>query len=493
MQKIGPGFLIAERYQFVELIGEGGMGKVYLAEDLLLSRRVAIKTVHPEMSNTSEIAQRIDRECRLHARLGVQPNIVALHDRLVEDGRIFLIMEYIDGGTLENLFQVCNEKEPVLSPEQGGDIVNQVLAGLQCIHNHGMVHNDVKPANILLHKLADGSYLAKLMDFGIAVLPGSDAVGTHQLKDPLEGGPGTPTYMAPECIDPDTFGEVGACSDLYAAGVILYQFLAGRPPFTGSMAEIFTGHIKQHPDFASLESKVSPQYLEVLAKILQKKQEDRYQSASAFTSALTGAGPFGKALGENTIHLDNEAQTEKTLPITHPPKSALQPVIPKGVTGSGLLARLLADPKKMGMTAGILVITVIGGVSWFLGQEQATKDSANRADRNVENISASAPLFGEGSKDSGHITEYRLSPPVTSAEPRQEAGEEFEYQVDSSEPEDSLKVFQAARQEKLSQLTGKDHVAENAERGASPAMVPEDSATGSDWKVIQKYSRRIGP
>lgn len=505
MRKIGPGFLIEERYQFVELIGEGGMGKVYLADDLLLSRKVAIKTLHPQISNTPEVAQRIDRECRLHARLGVQPNLVALYDRIVADERIFLIMEYVEGVTLDRMLLMKNGDKPVLTPEQAVDIIGQVLVGIQCIHNHGMVHNDVKPANILLYKPENGNYLAKLMDFGIAALPVIGEVVPPKAKGHSVKGPGTPTYMAPECIDGRHFGEVGNRSDLYAAGVILYQLLAGQPPFTGSMKEILTGHLNKFPDIKKLESKVAPLYLEILEKALQKEQDKRYQSASSFSAALAGLGTPVNTPGDNLPLQDNKPLAEKTLPMNEVPKSALYQAAPTRHAINWRRPKILFSRKRLVAAAGVFIMALISTAFWHSGDNQTKRDSGPVAEAGGDNLaSRSADRHLDGTiKGQVDVTEYRLIPPITSTQPTLEPIQTIESPGDSSVSENALRVFHAARQEKLNRLLAVQHEEGQVKRvppvsagevaAATPVIDTEKEPAVSEWKVVNKYSRKIGP
>ena len=278
------GGLIAGRYRLLRPLGEGGMGNVYLAEDLVLARQVAVKTVRPELSGNEEVRSRIKRECRLHAAIGAHPNIVTLYDTVEENGHIYLVMEYFAGETLAGRLAATNGSRG-LPLNKALDIVRQLLRALACIHHRDIVHRDIKTSNILLQLQPDGHYLAKLTDFGIAWAEIESDTMTR-LTSLGTQGPGTPVYMAPERIDPQTFGEVCPASDLYAVGIILYELLTGQPPFTGTMTEIFSGHLVQQPALKALPHTIPAHLHVVLRTALAKQPTERYQDAECFIAAL---------------------------------------------------------------------------------------------------------------------------------------------------------------------------------------------------------------
>jgi serine/threonine-protein kinase len=276
--------LIAGRYRLIQPLGEGGMGNVYLAEDQRLARQVAVKTIRPALSSNAEVRARIELECRLHAAIGVHPNIVTLHDTVEENGRLYLVMEYFVGETLAGGL-AATYRSPGYPLQLTLDIISQILGALSCIHGRDMVHRDIKTANILLQPRADGRYLVKLTDFGIALID-TESEAMHRLTSLGTQGPGTPIYMAPERIDPQTFGAICPATDLYAVGIILYELLTGEPPFKGSMTEVFTGHLMQPPALQKLSPALPAGIHTVLHRALAKKPGDRYQDAQAFLDDL---------------------------------------------------------------------------------------------------------------------------------------------------------------------------------------------------------------
>jgi len=285
------GGLVAGRYRFVRPLGTGGMGNVYLADDLLLARRVAVKTVRPELSDNEEVRGRIKRECRMHAAIGVHPHIVTLYDTVEENGHIYLVMEYFAGATLAACL-AAPTGPPGLPLHQALDVIRQLLQALACIHDHDIVHRDIKTSNILLQMQPNGRYLAKLTDFGIARAE-TEPGDLTRLTSFGTQGPGTPVYMAPERIDPQTFGDICPATDLYAVGIILFELLTGGPPFKGSMTEIFSGHLVQQPTLNGLPPDIPAGLDTVLFKALAKQPADRYQDAASFIRTLTAIGEGG--------------------------------------------------------------------------------------------------------------------------------------------------------------------------------------------------------
>ncbi len=280
------GWKLADRYEFIRVLGTGGTGTVYLARDLLLKRQVAVKTILPALAGNSEVRRRLDRECRLHAAIGVHPNIVTLYDKIEDEGRIYLVMEYVQGELLADLLSSKPDgNSAVLSVNDAVSLVGQILQAIGCIHEHGILHRDIKTSNILVQQQVEGKIPAKLMDFGIARLEENEETLTR-LTQLDSSGPGTPAYMAPERIDPRTFGESGPATDLYSVGVILYQLLSDGPPFRGTITEIFNGHLSRPVDLSRLREDISPGLRDIIAKALAKDPKDRFPDAGSFAEAL---------------------------------------------------------------------------------------------------------------------------------------------------------------------------------------------------------------
>ncbi len=224
-----PGQPFDGRYRVLGRLGVGGMATVYLAEDSSLGRKVALKVMAERYAEDGEFVERFRREAQAAARLN-HPNIIAVYDRGEADGRPYIAMEYLQGRTLKQVIQ----KEGPLSPERAIAVAMQVLAGLRYAHEHGVVHRDVKPHNVLVGD--DGRI--KVTDFGIA------HAGDPQMTE-VGSIVGTAQYLSPEQA---RGRSVGPQTDIYSLGVVLYEMLAGRVPFEGdSSVAIAMQHVSDDP------------------------------------------------------------------------------------------------------------------------------------------------------------------------------------------------------------------------------------------------------
>jgi serine/threonine protein kinase len=294
------GQIVADRYRIVELLGEGGMGAVYRGEHTTLHKRVAVKFLHPELSRSTEVVSRFQREAQAAAILD-HPNVVAAHDfGRDEDGSFFLVMDFVDGTTLGAVL----EKEGRLSPARVLHIARHVGAALARAHEMGIVHRDLKPDNIVLVQREGDAEFAKVIDFGIAKLNQRMTNGKSLTQVGMVFG--TPEYMAPE----QALGaEVDNRADLYALGVLLFESITGRRPFDAEDVVSLLGMQMSAPVPKLLEMAPDldvPAELDAFfAKALAKKPSERFSTATelvaAFSQALgqtfTGLGP--SATGRN--------------------------------------------------------------------------------------------------------------------------------------------------------------------------------------------------
>lgn len=279
--------LPGHRYRIIRKLGSGSMGEVHLAEDTKLHRRVAIKSIRADRTAAGQILRRIKRECLLHARIGAHPHIVTLFDLHDEGDQLHLVMEYVDGDTLDHVLAGYRRESRSFPIGDAVDIAIQCLHGLAHVHARGIIHRDIKPANVILTQDGAGRYIAKIMDFGVARQEEQDPDVTT-LTHPGSRSPGTPLYMAPEQIDSVTYGPVVPASDLYAVGVMLYQLVAGQTPFTGSLTDVFNGHLNLDPRPIVRPSGRVPHPLltDAIDRALEKHSHLRFASAAEFAAEL---------------------------------------------------------------------------------------------------------------------------------------------------------------------------------------------------------------
>jgi eukaryotic-like serine/threonine-protein kinase len=265
------GELIVGRYELEELVGEGGMSSVYRAYDTVLERRVAIKILHEHFSRDPEYVERFRREARAIARLA-HPNVVTVIDRGEWDGRQFIVFEHVAG---ENLKAVIVREGP-LPVDRALSLACQIARALAFAHELGIVHRDVKPHNVLL----DGSGTAKVTDFGIARALDTDdgltATGTVL---------GTGQYLSPEQANGERADER---SDQYSLGVVTFELLTGEVPYSGdSLMALALRHVKDPvPSVRAVRPEVPEPVDAVVARMLAKRQEDRFGSMEEAAEAL---------------------------------------------------------------------------------------------------------------------------------------------------------------------------------------------------------------
>lgn len=314
--------LIAKRYRIISSLGQGGMADVYLAKDGILNREVAIKILRGDMATNPVALLRFQREANSSASLS-HPNIVEVYDVGEEDGKHYIVMEYIDGDNLKQLIS----KRGALSKEEAVDIMKQLVSATACAHKEGIIHRDIKPQNVLMK--ADGTL--KMADFGIAMA--QDAVQLTQTDSVM----GSVHYLAPEL----SRGEVATYqSDIYALGIVLYELLRGEPPFSGDApVQIAMKHIREEmPSIRQFNSTI-PQTLEnVILKATAKNKNFRYRTAEEMLEDLsTCLDP--KRAKEKKVEFELDDGNGKTIVIDQ-------------------VARMENEDKKKSKTTWILAVSV---------------------------------------------------------------------------------------------------------------------------------------
>jgi len=272
------------KFKIIRLLAEGGMGAVFLAEDVKLRRKIAVKKIRYQTDDPESrriMLARFDREARGAGRLS-HPNVVTVLDYDQVGGQPLLIMEYVDGHPLRDELQGGK----ALPPARVAKIVIDLLKGLEAIHEAGLIHRDLKPANVMLTREGDR---VKILDLGLVKFAETDDPANEHTAVTKAGVPmGTGFYMSPEQINarPEARAIDGR-ADIYAVGVMCYHLLTGKPPFDGIKAPIFDQHrLDPLPEIVSPFGELSPALKAVVHKAAAKKPCDRFQTAKEMRQAL---------------------------------------------------------------------------------------------------------------------------------------------------------------------------------------------------------------
>jgi len=279
-ENLTSGSILAGRYEIIEELGKGGMGQVYVAEDQRLKRRVAVKVLPVEMTHSDESRKRFEREAKAVAALS-HPNILAIHDFGEDRGAPFAVMELLDGDTLRDIL-----RENPLPPSAAMDYAKQIASGVAYAHEQGIIHRDLKPENIMITK--EGR--AKILDFGLAksrFLEGGAQEAAVTITQATEPGMimGTLGYMSPEQVRGK---DIDHRSDIFSYGAVLYEMIAGRRAFSGeSPADTMSAILKEDPPrLAGMVQRLPPALESIIKRCLEKRREDRFQSARDVIFAL---------------------------------------------------------------------------------------------------------------------------------------------------------------------------------------------------------------
>lgn len=380
------GETLAGKYRVEERLSVGGMGTVYRGTHVLMDKKVAIKVLRPSLAADETIVARFSREARAASRIS-HPHALSVTDfGEAEGGVVFLIMEFLDGRTLKEVIR----QEGPLALQRVVEIMKQICAALEAAHAEGVIHRDLKSDNIMLLKTTGADY-AKVLDFGIAKLQQPAGAQDPDLTSP-DLIVGTPHYMSPEQCS--QVGDLDARSDVYSLGVILYEMLVGRVPFTGaSPTAIMLKHLQEPaPSVLSDRPDLAQGVDIVISKALAKRVDDRYQSAAALVEDLVIAA------GNGLLELPpNVPVTNRIVVPTAPPEeladeqTLVRPRVPLAAPAMGRLQQPAQAPPGSFSPWRIIVpaaagLLVVFGVLFAFTRTPTTTTNANQ--QNVPMLSA---------------------------------------------------------------------------------------------------------
>ncbi|MGA2361497.1 MAG: protein kinase [Candidatus Aminicenantales bacterium] len=330
-EELTTGTLFASRYQIVDELGGGGMGKVYRALDTKVGEEIAVKVIKPEIAADKATVERFKNELKI-ARKIVHKSVGRVYDLNEDRGMFYITLEYVRGEDLKAFIRSSGQMAVGTSLR----VARQVAEGLAEAHGLGVVHRDLKPSNIMIDR--DGN--ARIMDFGIARLVGARGITGGNVMV------GTPEYMSPEQVEGK---EAGPASDLYSLGIVLFEMLTGRLPFEGET--LLSVAVKQKSEPPPDPRKLNPQIPEdlnrIILKCLEKSKDKRYQSATAFLADLAGV--------------------EKSLPTTPHPLPVRKPLTSKEIT-----VRL--PSKRVWIPGAALLVALAAFLVWqFIPEKEAAR------------------------------------------------------------------------------------------------------------------------
>ena len=395
-------------YQINAHLGQGGMGNVFRATDKMLGREVALKMLHPQLTMQAQFLERFKKEARVLAQL-LHPNIAVIYNFIEQDGHHFMVMEYVEGTSLDDLLK----KYKTLPASFVVPVFIQALEGLQHAHKKNILHRDIKPSNLML--TTDGTL--KIMDFGIAKVAG------EQKMTQVNKIVGTVEFMAPELIQGK---EASAASDIYAMGVTLYELVSGQLPFESDtdfnlMQAILKKKIKP---LEKLGATIPKALSDIVMKALDKNPDNRYPDARSFQQALINAFPNYRDIDVNTLQVVSfQSTAQGSRAITQPNNELLtavagmetrfeSPVAGSGATFFQRVKQKLEDNRKI----ALLICALLLGLVIF--SVILTKTNSSDQNKLAQNDTPKQKLPEVPVNDQS----FNITPPVNNTTPVENKG-----------------------------------------------------------------------
>ena len=358
---LSKGQKINDRYEIIKSIGEGGMANVYLAKDKILDRKVAIKVLRGDLSGDEKFIRRFQREALSVSNLS-HPNIVEVYDVGEEEGQHYIVMEYIEGKTLKQLIQ----KRGALTIEEVIDIMGQITDGLAHAHEAYIIHRDIKPQNIMI--LDNGTI--KITDFGIAM-----ALNATQLTQ-TNSVMGSVHYLPPEQAN----GKGSTVkSDIYSAGILMYELLTGSVPFKGDTAvEIALKHMKDKMPSIRKQNPLIPQSVEnIVLRATAKNPKNRYDSAREMHNDLVKAldNPDEKRITYE--YPENDLDDTKVMPTITKPKKTVEKVKAEQDENEEIIETIEKKDKNrilITLASVLLTMLIVAGIFYLIIANRDVKD-----------------------------------------------------------------------------------------------------------------------
>lgn len=389
------GRLIGGRYRVISRIGGGGMGEVFLAEHVRMKRKSALKVIRPTLLSDQDALQRFTREAENASQIS-HPNVAAIFDfGETDDGVVYLAMEFVDGESLGSALARLHFYPPIVA----ADIIGQAAEALQAAHDMGILHRDIKPDNLMVSTRSDGTFVVKLVDFGIA----RSLEWRAQQVTRTGLAVGTPEFMSPEQISGDA---LDARSDQYSLALVAFQALTGRDAFGGAISkESLVARLTSRPQrlaIARKEVEWPPSLQDVFDKALAPDPSDRYDSVAEFGKALTASiltmpNTETGARYQQAIKRHNTPRTALTAfyEMPEPPQDLKGPVAASAKIGPRHGHRR-RDPVRMGARRSwspfrwLLLIVVFTYGVWWYGSRQPQGTALNKAATRIERTAVSA-------------------------------------------------------------------------------------------------------